>query len=281
MQKTREYDRIQYRFKQKILNFFKGFLVGFSFVIPGLCSALVSMILNVYQDLLEVIEKCYKVSTWKKHIYFILGIISGGIVLIFSMAYLLKENQDLLTLFFLGLAIGGFTNLYQYTKPLKIVDFLLIIGGIWFSMLPELMIQHSTNEPHLVLIVIGGLLSSLAFILPGISGSLILLTLGIYPTIINVFSNLLKLSFDNDSIIILLTFLISFVVGAIVFSKIINKVFEKYEKQFLKFCLGLLIGSIVLILEEVLNIDYHWIIKIIMVVIGFMVINIFNKKGAV
>lgn len=277
MQKEEDYDKIQYRFKKNIFKFFKGFLVGFSFIVPGVCSALVSMILGVYSILLEIIENFYKIKVIKKHLFFISGIILGIITLILGMSFLFKENQKLLEIFFLGLAIGGFINLFKKVKPSKPVDFLIIIGGILLTIMPELLIHNSTKQNHLIMIIIGGFLSSLAFIMPGISGSLILLMLGIYPVIINSFSSLLLMSLDRSSVIIVLLFGISFVLGAVLFSKLINKIINKYEKSFLKFCLGLLIGTISIILWKVIKIDYNIFIKIIIVFIGVIFIKIFDR----
>lgn len=277
MQKEEDYDKIQYRFKKNIFKFFKGFLVGFSFIVPGVCSALVSMILGVYSILLEIIEYFYKIKVIKKHLFFISGIVLGIITLILGMSFLFKENQNLLEIFFLGLAIGGFINLFKKVKPLKPVDFLIIIGGILLTIMPELLIHNSTKQNHLIMIIIGGFLSSLAFIMPGISGSLILLMLGIYPVIINSFSSLLLMSLDRSSVIIVLLFGISFVLGAVLFSKLINKIINKYEKSFLKFCLGLLIGTISIILWKVIKIDYNIFIKIIIVFIGVIFIKIFDR----
>ena len=113
--------------------------------------------------------------------------------------------------------------------------------------------------------------------MPGISGSLILLMLGIYPVIINSFSSLLLMSLDRSSLIIVLLFGISFVLGAVLFSKLINKIINKYEKSFLKFCLGLLIGTISIILWKVIKIDYNIFIKIIIVFIGVIFIKIFDR----
>ncbi len=280
MQKQGHYDKINNRFYIRIL---KGFLIGFSLLIPGVCSALLSMALNEYQTLLEVIENFYKMSKVKKHIFFIIGIILGIITVIFGMAYLFKEYQALLELFFLGLAIGGAIKLSKIIRDIKIVDFLVIIVGIFFSLIPEIFnqstnIQTLTNNTSLLFIIIGGILSSLAFIMPGISGSMILLSLGIYPLIITSFSNCLKIFIktpDINSIVISVSFFISFVLGALLFSKLINKIISKYESLFMKFCLGLLIGSIIIILINVLYFELSIVMKILIILMGIIVMKIF------
>ncbi len=280
MQKQGHYDKINNRF---YIKFLKGFLIGFSLLIPGVCSALVSMALYEYQTLLEVIENFYKISKIKKHGFFIFGILSGIVAVIIGVAYLFKEYQVLLELFFLGLAIGGAIKLSKMIQYIKIVDFMVIIVGILLSIIPEIInqstnIQTLTNNANLLFIIIGGILSSLAFIMPGVSGSMILLSLGIYPLIITSFSSCLKIFIvtpNINSIIISISFLISFVLGALLFSKLINKIINKYENLFMKFCLGLLIGSIIIILINVLYFKLSIVMKIVIILMGIFVMKIF------
>lgn len=276
LQKVRDYDKIR---DSLYIKFLKGFLIGTSVIIPGFCTALFSMILKEYDTLLDVIEGFYKPKIIKKHAIFISGLILGSISIILLMSYLFKEYRQLLECLFLGIAVNGLLNLRKKINKIKIVEFIFIVLGILLSVLPEIMTFNSTENSNFLFIIIGGILSSLAFIMPGVSGSMILLTLGVYPTIINGISKCLMffVSFpDISQIIICLTFFISFVVASIIFSKLIKKILNKYEKQFIIFCLGLLIGTIGILFENIILYDYHLINKMFFVLIGFFIMKIFK-----
>ena len=276
MQKVRDYDKINNSF---YIKFLKGFLIGTSIIIPGFCTALFAIILKEYDTLLDIIEGFYKPKILKKQFVFIIGLLIGAISIILLMSYLFKEYSNILECFFFGIAITGLFNLVKRIKQIKNVDYLIIVLGILLSILPEIMTFNSTNNTNLLFIIIGGVLSSLAFIMPGVSGSMILLTLGIYPVIINCVSECLMLFVtypDKNQIIICLTFLISFVISVIIFSKVIKKVLTKYEHVFIIFCLGLLIGTIGIIFKNIIGYDYHFIIKIFIVFLGILIMKIFK-----
>lgn len=260
--------------------FARGFIIGVSSTIPGVCSALVAMFLNSYNTMLDVIEKFYKPQVLIKNIGFILGVFVGIISCIIGMSLIFKDYEFILKILFLGLTIGGFINISKRCLNFSIVDICVILLGIMFSLIPELLIHNSTTNSNLILIIIGGFLSSLAFIMPGISGSLLLLTLGIYQILITSFSDLFQILIrmpQISSIYNCAFFLVSFVVGAVIFSKLIKKFFIKYEKTFLKFCLGLLIGTMVILFLEVFRLDFNWLLKIVICLGGILLMKFFHE----
>lgn len=276
MQKVRDYDKIS---NSLGLKFLKGFLIGISVIIPGFCTALLAMTLNEYQSLLEVIESFYRFKILKKHSVFIIGIFIGIIFIVLLMNYLFSNYNKFLECFFLGIAIGGLFKISKFIKKANKVDYLVILIGILLSILPELLPLNSTINSNLVLIILGGILSSLGFIMPGVSGSMILLSIGVYPIIIKSFSDCLMIFKEfpeNGQIINCVTFLISFVLASIMFSKLIKKVINKYEKIFIVFCIGLLIGTIGLIFKNIVVYEFHFILKIIITIMGILLMKIFK-----
>ncbi len=261
------------------MSFLKAIIIGISFTIPGVCSALVSMLLNSYDDMLEVIGEFYSFKTIKKNKELILGIISGVILGIIGISYVFERAKAPLICVFLGFSIGGFFNLYHQITKKKKVDLMIIMLGLLISLLPELLIQKSTNNLNIIIISLGGFLSSLAFILPGISGSLMLVSFGIYESIINSFSDIFKSWYkypNSISIIVCLIFSITFILGAVFFSKITKKMVKKYSDLFVKFCLGLLIGSTILLGYQVICLDLSVLFKMIALMSGLLVMKIFG-----
>ncbi len=260
--------------------FAKGFLIGVSFTIPGVCSALVAMFLNSYDSMLEVIEKFYNPKIIIKNFLFILGIILGIILCIMGMSLIFENYESILKIFFLGLTIGGLISIIRKTLPNKVVDLLIIMFGILLSLIPEILSQNSTNNFSILVLILGGILSSFAFIMPGISGSLLLLTLGIYQIIIDSFSDIFQIftmTPPRSSVYNCLIFIISFVIGAIVFAKIIKKIIKKNELIFLKFCLGLLLGTILIFIREVWAYDLNIFFKVFICTLGVLIMKFFSE----
>ena len=84
----------------------KGLIIGISFVVPGVCSALTAMILSVYEDLLNVIENFYKPKILIKNIMFIVGILLGIILSVVVISFLLNDYKSYLMIYFFGLTLG-------------------------------------------------------------------------------------------------------------------------------------------------------------------------------
>ncbi len=276
MQKIKYYDKI----KQVSNNLFKGFVVGASFAVPGFCSAILAMFLNVYDKLLEVIGAIFNVRILLKNLDFIIGIASGLIFVIIGISYIIDKEESSLKLIFLGLMISGLINLKKKIDFKNIGENLYIMLGIFISILPEILPQTSTKN-SIFLIVMAGLISAIGFILPGVSGSLMLLTIGVYPVIIKSISSTIKIFIkmpNRTDLIITSIFLMSFVLGMLLFVKLIKIIIKKKEKVFLKFCLGLIIGTVLIMLYDCYYVQMNIIKKISLIFIGFLIMSIFKEK---
>ena len=259
-----------------MIKFLKGLIIGISFTIPGVCSALTAMLLSVYNELLEIIESFYKPRILLKNLCFILGIIIWICLSIIIISFLFNSYEKYLTIYFFGLSIGGAILLIKKNRGLDFKGIVVLFTGLVLSILPSLLNMSSNNNGNLFFISIGGFLSSLAFIMPGISGSMLLLTLGIYEKIISSISMILKMfvvGIDYSSLLICMVFIISFIVGTIFFARIIGKVINNYEKIFIEFCIGLLIGTIAILFFNVYMCDIRIYFKILFCILGIATIK--------
>lgn len=259
-----------------MIKFLKGLIIGVSFTIPGVCSALTAMLLSTYDELLEIIEGFYKPRVLLKNIFLIVGIIVGICLSIVIMSFLFNSYEKYLIVYFLGLSIGGVYSLLKKNKYLDLKGLVIVGLGIIVAIAPACLNIDNKENGNLLFISIGGFISSLAFIMPGISGSMLLLTLGIYEEIINALSvslQVLKIGIKSDSIIICIVFLVSFIIGAIVFVRIIGKILEKHEKKFIEFCIGLLIGTIVILFYVIFKSDIKIYLKFIFCILGIITIK--------
>lgn len=263
-----------------MIKLLKGLIVGISFTIPGVCSALTAMLLNVYGELLDITERFYKPKVIIKHLLFILGILLGIVISIVVISLLLKEYREYLTIYFFGLAVGGANSLFKKVSLCKLKNITVLILGLILTILPLFIKNSSFSNDNLLMISFSGFISSLAFIMPGISGSMLLLIFGVYDTIIKALYDvlqLLTLDVNYQAIIIVIVFIISFSVGMIFFSKVIKKVLSKYEEIFLIFSLGLLLGTIGVLFIDILNNNTNLLIMFLFSIMGIITIKFLGE----
>ncbi|WP_188457007.1 DUF368 domain-containing protein [Virgibacillus oceani] len=232
-------------------NIYRGMLMGASDVIPGVSGGTIAVLLGIYDRLIAAINGILS-KDWKKHLGFLipLGIGVGAAILLLSrvIEWLFEHYPGPTQFFFLGLIIGILPYLFHQADAKKTFGakhyILLIIGAIIVAAMAFLqadepaVIDNITNSTY-ILLFFSGIIASSAMILPGISGSFMLLVIGVYPTIISAISNL-KLD------IIAVTG-IGIVIGILVMSKIINFFLSRYRIMTFALIIGLVIGSIVVV----------------------------------
>jgi putative membrane protein len=263
-----------------LIKLLKGLIIGISFVVPGVCSALTAMILSVYDDLLNVTEHFYKPKVLIKNMMFILGILLGVFVAVVVISFLLKDYKAYLMIYFFGLTLGGTINLFKKVSLNSFGKSVIFILGILISIIPICLNMDDKNNSNLLTIGVSGFISSLAFIMPGISGSMLLLVLGVYDIIIISMSDIFNFYINGmnyNSLIICIVFGFSFFIGAVFFSKIIKKFLRDYKQIFLTISLGLLIGMLCLMSFDILQSNINSFLMILISCIGIITIKFFGE----
>ncbi|WP_130859119.1 DUF368 domain-containing protein [Gracilibacillus phocaeensis] len=232
-------------------NIFRGLLMGASDVIPGVSGGTIAVVLGIYERLIAAINGIFS-RDYKKHLSFLIPLGIGMVLAAFALANLIEwlfEHYPQQTQFaFLGLIIGVLPFLFhksQANKTFKLQHVVLLLIG---AGLVSLMLFFRTSEGDAVtdltmstyLWLFGsGFLASTAMILPGISGSFLLLIMGSYSTIMGAVS-------DLDLPIILVTGT-GILLGLIFMSKIINYFLNNFPIMTYAFVIGMVIGSIFVI----------------------------------
>jgi putative membrane protein len=148
------------------------------------------------------------------------------------------------------------------------------------SIVPVCFNLKDNGNDSLLVIGISGFISSLAFIMPGISGSMLLLVLGVYDIIIISMSDIFNFYINGmnyNSLIICIVFGFSFFIGAVFFSKIIKKFLRDYKQIFLTISLGLLIGMLCLMSFDILQSNINSFLMILISCIGIITIKFFGE----
>lgn len=248
---------------KKILN---GILIGGSYVIPGVCSATTAINLGEYNNLLEVTSSFYKLSVLKKHWLLILSIIFGGLSCLFLFSYLFKYIPFVLMSIFLGINIG------TYKQKVNLKYLIFIILGIGFVLI--LSFNYGWEfEYNNSLMIFYGLIVALGFILPGLSGSLLMVNFGIYEDILNGIFNI-NLSLIKS----LIYFGLGLLIGIIIWSKVFYKAIKNNKQSFVNFINGMVIASIGLLSYYTFDNTNNIIEIIISITIVIIFIIILRKK---
>ncbi len=243
----------------------RGVAMGAADVVPGVSGGTIAFITGIYQELLATISnlnlgllKTWKnegfKAFWKKGNFgFLLPLFVGIIISIASLAvfieYLLEHHPIQLWSFFFGLIVASVWLVGKSVKKWNTAAIAgLVIGTIVAYLITTL--TKSQDSSNLAYIFLCGAIAICAMILPGISGSFILLLMGAYATILGAVSNLLsalkesnwEVVFSNG--ILLAVFALGCLVGLISFSKALSWLFKKAENVTIAVLTGFLIGSL-------------------------------------
>ena len=236
--------------------FMKGIFMGIADAIPGVSGGTIALLLGIYEELITTISNIkislFKILTkdglsvfWKKgNLGFLfpllIGIIASLIVFVNIAQYFLDSFPLLVWSFFTGLIIATSYVIFKKIENFKLKEFILvIIAGISLILFTKISNNDglSSTDFSIIYIFVCGLLASSAMILPGISGSLVLVILGVYEYMIE--------SLINYNFYIISTFVIGAIIGLLLLSKILNKLFLRHKDYTFSIMLGLVIGSVV------------------------------------
>lgn len=243
----------------------KGFFIGIAFIVPGLSGGTLAVYLGVYDKLLQAIGNIFK--EFKKSFKFLLPIFIGIGISVIALAklfsILLNWNSFIVLLFFIGLMIGGIKGIHRNVSGEKIhyssvLSFFIAIGIIATLVIFEKigggnpLSNIEITFPSLLIVFFVGMAASMTMIVPGISGSALLLVLGFYTAIVsNVVGNILDFSNISYNLKVLIPFGLGAVLGIIIFSKMINYSLTKYKTQTYYAILGFIIASCIAIFFEI------------------------------
>ncbi len=236
----------------------KGMAMGIAEVIPGVSGGSIALITNIYEQLLQSInavnldlikvfkEKGIKAVFEQINGKFLLqlfgGMIIGILFGIFVISHLMETSPELLWGFFFGLILASSILIFKMIKAKNTTSWLLFLIGTVIAY-GITMISPQNGSVNLIYVFFCGMIAICALILPGISGSFILLLLGMYTVIIKGLKELL-VSFSFDKFILIAVFALGCLVGLKAFSKIVTWTYQKYKNNTLALLCGFMLGSL-------------------------------------
>ena len=247
-------------FAKYIMTAVKGACMGAADVIPGVSGGTIAFIMGIYDDFVSSLASINseavrlllkgKFKAFWKHINgsFLLSLVIGIGISVISLAGLM---QALLTdfpiqtwAFFFGLIVASSIFIIRGISGWKFREGLLLALGVILGTVICTLSPTQTPD-SLWFIFLSGAIAICAMILPGISGSFILLILGKYQYIMGTISDLVSGIDFGRNLLILCVFVIGAIVGILGFSKLLHWLLARWNKETLLVLAGFIIGSLV------------------------------------
>lgn len=246
------------RFMLHIINILKGICIGIANVIPGFSGGTMAVMLKVYDLFVYCFANIFNkfIDVIKKGWSLFIGIGIGVLLGLVTVVKLLEVIPFITIMFFVGLVIGSLPSTYKQAKvgKLRIRD--IISFAIAVGVLIALPFINTTNSLDItynwslyVIMFILGAICSAGMVIPGVSGSMILMAFGYYAFFMFIMKdfllNMFNFSLDNywNMFITLCCFALGCVVGLVFVSKLIIKLTNKYPKTVYITILGLLLAT--------------------------------------
>jgi putative membrane protein len=303
---------MQRRFIDYLIISFKGLAMGAADAVPGVSGGTIAFISGIYEELIStisnvnisLIKTLFKKGIkafWKQlNGNFIIALLIGIVISFVSFMrlakYLIEFHPILIWSFFFGLIVASIyfvgKQITKWNMPTIIALTIGTIAAYYITTLPSL----ADNESSLFLFIAGGI-AICAMILPGISGSFILVILGAYKTLSDAIHD-----FDFKKLAL---FVFGALVGLLSFSRVLKWLFKHYHNITLAILTGFILGSLnkiwpwkevlswrtnskgveVPFLEQSIspfsyNGDNQMMLAILLMIIGFLTILLLEKFGA-
>ena len=249
---------------KNILLVIKGFIMGIANIIPGVSGGTLALTLGIYEDFIGAISHFFR--NIKKHVKFLLPIFIGILLSVITMSNVISTCFDQYpiptTLFFMGLVIGGIPMLLKRVKNTKekkqvssyvialitfsIVMIMAFSEQIFGSGLGNVSFSNMAVFDYVILFFVG-LIAAATMVIPGVSGSLVLMLLGYYLPIIGVLKELTKFENLGPNLLVAFVFGVGVLVGIVAISKVIEYLLEKFEAKTFFGVIGFILASIIAI----------------------------------
>jgi putative membrane protein len=278
--------------KEFIANILRGMVIGISNVIPGVSGGTMMVSMGIYDKLILVLT--HFIKRMKEAITLLVPIVIG---MLLSIAIFAKIFSEILfpkfplqtNLFFIGLIIGGLPVIYKRVKgntvrlPQIVAFIVLFVVVVGFALIGEgngSSVDVTFSVGTILKMFVVGVIAAATMVIPGVSGSMVMMILGYYNTIIdtiNAFINALK-AFDIgamlNTFIVLIPFGIGVVVGIVAVAKLIEFLLKKYPLITYWAIIGLIAASpfAILIMMDVATVGVVEIISgLVLLVLGFFI----------
>lgn len=258
----------------------KGFIIGIGKIIPGVSGALLAISLGVYEKAIKSIANFFDEPIKNFKFLFPLGI---GVLLAIAFTskviiYLLNNFYIYVMMLFIGLISGGTISIIKKIniKNLKISNYISILLSFIFvillSFIGDELFNYDVNNNILKFIIylIIGIVDAITMIIPGISGTAVMMLLGIYDLLLNLLSSINNISNIINNLNIYVPYFLGIILTIITLTKLISYLFDKKSSIMYSLVIGFSLSSILVLFIQLLS-DNINLISIVLFVIGFII----------
>lgn len=241
------------KFAKDIIVAVKGFFMGAANVVPGVSGGTIALVSGIYEELVDALDAVMSPGPWKAllkgdfkefwkgiHGRFLFWLVIGVAVSVFSLAKLVEHELEyhpiLVWAFFFGLILASAYYMLHGIKDWKTKDAITTLAGVILGLV-VCTLSPTTTPDSMLFIFICGAIAICTMILPGISGSFILVILGKYDYIMSAVSDL--------NIPVLAIFALGCIIGILAFAKFLHWLLGKWERQTMLVLVGFVIGSLI------------------------------------
>ncbi|HDF6912602.1 TPA: DUF368 domain-containing protein [Staphylococcus aureus] len=267
----------------KWINILKGFAMGTSDLVPGVSGGTIALLLGIYNQFIASISDIFSRRFWPSFT-FLIPIIIGMLLAMGSLSnlfnYLLSQHHIPTMFFFGGLIIGIVPYLLKisnYKTSFTTKHYMMVIAGIAILIVITLMNNSDKHAGEtltlstglIIKYFIAGMCASSAMLLPGISGSFMLLVFGVYGTVMLAISEVVKLNFAGLPILLAVGF--GVLAGFIISSKIIQYFLTHHKLMTFALIIGFVVGSLFAVFPGLPTNIVMWFVSLVVFIIGFIV----------
>ncbi|HCV9333673.1 TPA: DUF368 domain-containing protein [Staphylococcus aureus] len=267
----------------KWINILKGFAMGTSDLVPGVSGGTIALLLGIYNQFIASISGIFSRRFWPSFT-FLIPIIIGMLLAMGSLSnlfnYLLSQHHIPTMFFFGGLIIGIVPYLLKisnYKTSFTTKHYMMVIAGIAILIVITLMNNGDKHAGEtltlstglIIKYFIAGMCASSAMLLPGISGSFMLLVFGVYGTVMLAISEVVKLNFSGLPILLAVGF--GVLAGFIISSKIIQYFLTHHKLMTFALIIGFVVGSLFAVFPGLPTNIVMWFVSLVVFIIGFIV----------
>ena len=281
-----------------LIDVLKGAVIGIANIIPGVSGGTMAVTMGIYDKMIGAVNKIFK--KFKESIKILIpigiGMVLGIVLLSFLIEKMLADYPLQTNCVFIGLILGGLPIIVNKVKGKKVTPVCVIAFILMFALIIGMQLlggeeNVTTIEMSFieVLKLFGiGIVASATMIIPGVSGSMMLMILGYYAPILENINNFIRSATKFEvagmleSAKILMPFGVGILVGIVLIARLVEYLFNHFEKETYYGILGLLGASPIAIL---MNCSMKSIgavtviVSLVCLVAGFAIARVLTKLG--
>ncbi|MGN1060459.1 MAG: DUF368 domain-containing protein [Candidatus Coproplasma sp.] len=239
--------------KEFLLNMLKGGAIGMAIIIPGVSGGTLAVLLGIYDKIIDSISGLFK--SFKKSFLFLLPILLGAVLasaaLYYPLMYALQYAPFPTIMLFAGFMLGSCPDMIWTAKKdgfkkfdvaSVIIPFAVVVGICFIPNMGNADLSSAMPWYGYLLLAVMGVLASCALVVPGISGSMLMLIFGYYEPLLGMISAL-RTDFGH-SILVLAIFALGVIVGFFTIAKLMQLLLKKFHRSTMWAIVGFVLGSI-------------------------------------